>query len=64
MPSHQGNVPALTQSAGCDGNDYPMGGTHDMSVGSWLLGHGQGPEAQSVPQVFTQPQESHIPTSA
>eukprot|EP00975_Prorocentrum_lima_P038986 8190558-Prorocentrum_lima.AAC.1 len=44
MPSHQGNVPALTSSAGHDGGDHPMGGTHDAPPPGWPHGYGQGPE--------------------
>eukprot|EP00975_Prorocentrum_lima_P042841 8998470-Prorocentrum_lima.AAC.1 len=39
-----------------------MGGTHDAPPTGWPHGYGQGPEAQTVPQVFT-PQESYLPTS-
>eukprot|EP00975_Prorocentrum_lima_P057300 12018232-Prorocentrum_lima.AAC.1 len=47
MPSHQGNVPALTSPAGYDGGDYPMGETHDVPPTGWSHGYGQGPEAQA-----------------
>eukprot|EP00975_Prorocentrum_lima_P036139 7603456-Prorocentrum_lima.AAC.1 len=49
MPSHQGNVPALTASAGYDGGDYLMGGTQDAMPPGWQHGQGQGPDAQTGP---------------
>eukprot|EP00975_Prorocentrum_lima_P043124 9055354-Prorocentrum_lima.AAC.1 len=52
-PSNQGNVPALTSSAGPEGGDQGMGTAYDGPTPGWQYTHGQGPEAQAVPVSYT-----------
>eukprot|EP00975_Prorocentrum_lima_P050778 10638258-Prorocentrum_lima.AAC.1 len=57
-PSNQGDVPALTSSAGQEGGYHVMGTPYEAPPPGWQYVHGQCPAARAVPQMFTP--ESHM----